>query len=824
LQATAQATPGTLAIGQVFTGQYDDFTTFGDNIVVKVATSDGTVLRFNGIGLHFYYPWYNYKALRSSLEGRRPVGFAFASSSDFCTQRPSRTTSPAMVCSSTPAPTPTLLATSPATLYAIPQAVKWRFAHTFCQVVVKRVRGASGTCRTADQYQVLQTAGARGIVVVDDVQERLSFRWCDLPNAPSSFTLPAAHAFCRYESSPPASYRPWTPSAMISAADGAVLMSSLAGNAANAVLSDGRENSLRINVTNVVDCDSALRRFPNCGAGSLFVEANVEFRLTANASTPLPQWLSYGKYFTYGFMDKSSGNITLNPVDWIVRPRSSGVTTAASLFTITGVVLSQIASLGGTDSFTLMRGSSLGEYTSTWQVRDRTGFCQPALSFADQCEPAPPTCAGAQQCAVALDNLGYRFFNDEQACPWGSSMMFFSEETYNIEGSHVTMAPWAYSGTSQSSCPAGSQHADPYYTNWPIIPSDFVVNSSCVGSAAVCSGACALSLARPHHVFCYSYTPHVATPFPTWVPDSSKGFVRSSLWSCGSGAICYQNMTITVSIPQIPGNQPNNYVEFSYHGYGFSDYYYYWYGSNQLYLTVKYDGVEKQVFPSRTETFRYGEAVEDWTIFRYIFPACSTTTLDKTCVYDVTWSFIIKGASYYYNAAGAAIDSILIVGTQGNTPTCNACPPGSCSPSGSLGCTLCPLGSFSSSKGASTCSACTNPLPDRARYTLIGGTADTCQLSCGPGYQVSQNRCVPIADLCYLPSRDRVMDSNHYYPTSIAMLAQCLQQGYQVPPAVMQKTIDSVIEMVSQYSNLTLTFLNALQAIQKNVLSGYGNL
>jgi hypothetical protein len=283
---------------------------------------------------------------------------------------------------------------------------------------------------------------------------------------------------------------------MISASDGAVLLSSLAGNAANAVLSDGRENSLRINVTTVIDCDQERRRFPDCGPGSLFVEANVEFRLTANASTPLPQWLSYGKYFTYGFMDKSSGNITLNPVDWIVRPRSSGVTTAASLFTITGVVRSQIASLGGTDSFTLMRGSRLGEYSSTWHVRDRTGFCQPALSFADQCEPAPPTCAGAQQCAVALDNLGYRFFNDEQACPWGSSMMFFSEETYNIEGSHVTMAPWAYSGTSMSSCPAGSQHADPYYTNWPSIPSDFVVNSSCVGSAAVCSGTSALSLAH----------------------------------------------------------------------------------------------------------------------------------------------------------------------------------------------------------------------------------------------------------------------------------------------------------------------------------------
>ncbi len=280
---------------------------------------------------------------------------------------------------------------------------------------------------------------------------------------------------------------------MISASDGVVLMSSLAGNAANAVISDGRDNSLRINVTDVIDCDQIQFRFPDCLSGTVFVEANVEFRLTANASTPLPQWLSYGKYFTYGFMDKSSGNITLNPVDWIVRPRSSGMTTAASLFTITGAVLTQSSSLGGSDTFTFMRGSSLGEYTSNWQVRDRTGFCQPALSFADQCEPAPATCAGAQQCAVAMDSLGYRFFNDEQACPWGSSMMYFSEETYNIEGSHVTMAPWAYAGTTQASCPAGTQHADPYITNWASIPSDFVVNSSCVGSSSVCTGACRFS-------------------------------------------------------------------------------------------------------------------------------------------------------------------------------------------------------------------------------------------------------------------------------------------------------------------------------------------
>ena len=97
LHATAQqpTSPGTLAVGQVFTGQYDDFTTFGDNIVIKIVASDGTVLRFNGIGLHFYYPWYNYRALRDSFEGQRCVPHSFVCRSDVSTQRPSSTISPA---------------------------------------------------------------------------------------------------------------------------------------------------------------------------------------------------------------------------------------------------------------------------------------------------------------------------------------------------------------------------------------------------------------------------------------------------------------------------------------------------------------------------------------------------------------------------------------------------------------------------------------------------------------------------------------------------------------------------------------------------------
>jgi hypothetical protein len=68
--AQQPTSPGMLAVGQVFTGQYDDFTTFGDKIVIKIATSESTVLRLNGIGLHLYYPYYNYRALPRSFEGQ----------------------------------------------------------------------------------------------------------------------------------------------------------------------------------------------------------------------------------------------------------------------------------------------------------------------------------------------------------------------------------------------------------------------------------------------------------------------------------------------------------------------------------------------------------------------------------------------------------------------------------------------------------------------------------------------------------------------------------------------------------------------------------
>jgi hypothetical protein len=66
---------------------------------------------------------------------------------------------------------------------------------TVCQVVVKRARGGAGSCRTADQFQVLQNAGALGMVVVDDVQERLSFRWSVLQD-PSSVTAPLLLTIC----------------------------------------------------------------------------------------------------------------------------------------------------------------------------------------------------------------------------------------------------------------------------------------------------------------------------------------------------------------------------------------------------------------------------------------------------------------------------------------------------------------------------------------------------------------------------------------------------------------------------------------------------
>jgi hypothetical protein len=302
--------------------------------------------------------------------------------------------------------------------------------------------------------------------------------------------------------------------------------------------------------------------------------------------------------------------------------------------------------------------------------------------------------------------------------------------------------------------------------------------------------------------------------------------VMTNPWSCYNDAICFQNLTTTVVIPP---STTTSYVEFSYRGIS-SQAHYYWYDSNQLYFTVKYDGVTHQIFPQKSQFIYTQETVEDWTIFRYFFPGCAQFTDDQKCSYEITWSFVIKNLYYYSNSIGAAIDSILIVGTNGNDLKCKDCPAGYCSSSGSLSCTPCPLGSYSSTAAQPTCTACPGPLPDRARYQNIGESLPTCAVSCGPGYKLnsgSSPQCIPDVDLCYLPSRDRVMDSSHYYPTSLAMLSQCLN-AYLNPPQykdVLRKTIDSVIEMVSQYSNLTNTFLLSLRKIQSEVDQGvYQNM
>lgn len=175
-----------------------------------------------------------------------------------------------------------------------PPANSSRIRLTLTQVLVKRARSGVAPCRTSDQLKTLQNLGARAMVVIDDLQERLNFVWCVTQPSSLSSALPLAHVSCRYEFFY-SGFRPYIPTAMISASDGALLMSTLAASPATGALSNARENSLRINITNVVDCDTSRFVGPNCPAGSLFAEANVEFRLTANSSTPLPQWLSYGK-------------------------------------------------------------------------------------------------------------------------------------------------------------------------------------------------------------------------------------------------------------------------------------------------------------------------------------------------------------------------------------------------------------------------------------------------------------------------------------------------------------------------------------------------
>jgi hypothetical protein len=73
LRAAAQpppVSPGTLSIGQVFTGQYDDFTTFGSDLVFKISSPGGSVTRLNGIALTIFPSYFSKIDFSHPVEGQ----------------------------------------------------------------------------------------------------------------------------------------------------------------------------------------------------------------------------------------------------------------------------------------------------------------------------------------------------------------------------------------------------------------------------------------------------------------------------------------------------------------------------------------------------------------------------------------------------------------------------------------------------------------------------------------------------------------------------------------------------------------------------------
>jgi len=76
LRAAAQppVSPGTLSIGQVFSGQYDDFTTFGSDLVFKISSPGGSVSRLNGLALTIFPSYFSKIDFSKPVEGqsRRP--------------------------------------------------------------------------------------------------------------------------------------------------------------------------------------------------------------------------------------------------------------------------------------------------------------------------------------------------------------------------------------------------------------------------------------------------------------------------------------------------------------------------------------------------------------------------------------------------------------------------------------------------------------------------------------------------------------------------------------------------------------------------------
>eukprot|EP00286_Rhodomonas_abbreviata_P025551 CAMPEP_0181300836 /NCGR_PEP_ID=MMETSP1101-20121128/7101_1 /TAXON_ID=46948 /ORGANISM="Rhodomonas abbreviata, Strain Caron Lab Isolate" /LENGTH=1721 /DNA_ID=CAMNT_0023406097 /DNA_START=152 /DNA_END=5313 /DNA_ORIENTATION=+ len=156
--------------------------------------------------------------------------------------------------------------------------------------------------------------------------------------------------------------------------------------------------------------------------------------------------------------------------------------------------------------------------------------------------------------------------------------------------------------------------------------------------------------------------------------------------------------------------------------------------------------------------------------------------------HKLSWSWV-KDWSLSGGNDKATLHEILITGTASDDE-CNACPAGFCGNGGLRGCDVCPRAMKAPSPASTQCEPC-GMSPEGTVYTgperwPQEGNTQTCQWGCTKGFCSSEggtsacssttscppNKCCPHRGQCYLPTVEQVADGE--WPVTMEMLRNCL--------------------------------------------------
>eukprot|EP00656_Telonema_subtile_P047300 TRINITY_DN5423_c0_g1_i1.p1 TRINITY_DN5423_c0_g1~~TRINITY_DN5423_c0_g1_i1.p1 ORF type:complete len:1486 (-),score=315.18 TRINITY_DN5423_c0_g1_i1:114-4571(-) len=587
--------------------------------------------------------------------------------------------------------------------------------HTTMNYTGKVVLVMRGSCNFVLKINNMQAAGAKAVVVYDNIYEGWIHMGFD------------------------GSTQPEIPSVLIQRQEADWLLQILSlknitesVNGMETTLLPDNENSLRFVVTSAVPIPSE--------TGIDRIEGVVDMRRTVEHHVGT----DYMKFKVSGTFDVATGKLSVSPHEWVVQPGMQGLV----WFGLEGTVLPEGHAMSGTTP----------PYNNRFHMRiSDPGECPGRVAQVHKCLTTGQNALCGEGCLEVTDYRGYRLFNDNQ-CAFTEPLMWYCNINQNTDPTYDKPAYacagerllLAYPIVSQPTvCPAGSVQNYPFYEEWP------------PGGIRTLTDPATWSL----------MTPSIAHgSFSTWfcsnksdctaqTRDPLLGWrMRGGFADSGSTQLPGSKSVLEYKVDVGAGAQ----VHFTYISDG----------------EASFDFLEFEICRLRfgqEHPEDCSKSVHDDTRARYSSThewRTTRTTLGDAGTYSLRWNYV-KDMSTNRGRDEARLLELAVTGFTDDA-SCHTCPENHCSPGGKFdGCQRCPAKTLAAA-GSEKCHACSAVKPANSHFAMAGDHKKRCEFVCDPGYNDRQTTgiCVPNPNSCLLPEKSSF--NGKFDPPSWAMLDQCL--------------------------------------------------